>query len=143
MSANILNDVLEKFDFFPRALPTFNIKGRDAVPSSIGGLLSLVLTMILSIYGIAKLNTLINRSAPIVANYTDQGAVSEYERLNLLDAGLTFAFGIEGFIDKELKNDPRYVRMLTRLYRFNDEGDVEETFVPHHICTPEDYKKLI
>ena len=33
------------------------------------------------------------------------------------NAGKHFAFGVEGFFDKELKDDPRYVKMLVRLFQ--------------------------
>ena len=34
--------------------------------------------------------------------------------VNLKDSGLRFAFGIEGYLDSELKNDNRFVKSMVR-----------------------------
>ena len=60
------------------------------------------------------------------------------EKINLRDKGKNFAFGIEGFQDKELKDDPRYVKMLIRLLKVTD-GVRSETIIPHRKCLTEDW----
>ena len=117
-----MNKVIEGFDCFPRPLPSFNIHGNQQIPSFVGGLLSMALAMILTVYALTKLNILIARSAPIMASYIDRNAVPADEKLNFADGQLTFAFGIEGFIDGEFKDDPRYVKMFARLYGFDENG---------------------
>ena len=51
------------------------------------------------------------------------------------------AFGIEGFLDKELKNDPRYVKNMVRLYRKID-GVESQTILPFHLCTDDDLNEF-
>ena len=65
------------------------------------------------------------------------GAIDPEEKFNFRDNGLKFAFGIEGFIDKELKEDPRYVKFFARLYGYKD-GSKYEKFIPVHHCTSEE-----
>ena len=73
--------------------------------------------------------------------YTDRGAVTNSESLNLRDAGLSFAFGLEGFNDKELKDDPRFVKMFVRQFGRLD-GKKYEKILPHRKCRLEDYEEF-
>ena len=54
------------------------------------------------------------------------------------DINFRVAFAFEGFIDEELKNDPRYVRYIFRLQGKKDDKYFER-ILPHHVCTAEDY----
>jgi len=56
---------------------------------------------------------------------------------NFRDNGLKFAFGAEGFIDRTLKDDPRYVKTFARLYGHR-EGKLFEQLIPMHYCTEQD-----
>ena len=51
------------------------------------------------------------------------------------------AFTIEGFLDKETKLDPRYVKSFTRLYWLRD-GELGQTMLKHHQCTPEEFARF-
>ena len=102
----------------------------------------MVLAMVLTVYALTKLNILVARSAPIMASYIDRNAVPADEKLNFARDQLTFAFGIEGFLDGEFKDDPRYVKTFARLYGFDENGETYEKFLPHHVCTKEDYDQF-
>ena len=52
---------------------------------------------------------------------------------------MQFAFGVEGFIDKQLKDDPRFVKGLLRLFG-NRDGIGYERLLPYHKCTDEDWQ---
>ena len=52
---------------------------------------------------------------------------------------MRFAWTFEGYSDKELKNDPRYVKQLIRMSGRKD-GKSKETILPYHMCTEEDFK---
>ena len=58
--------------------------------------------------------------------------------MNFMQSKIRFAFGIEGFLDKELKNDPRYVKSFARMYGRKD-GKNYEKFIDFHVCTDDDY----
>ena len=51
------------------------------------------------------------------------------------------AFSFEGYYDKELKNDPRYVKVLARI-RTQTNGEVTEKVLNFHLCTIEDYNEF-
>ena len=54
---------------------------------------------------------------------------------------MRFAWTFEGYSDKELKNDPRYVKFLMRLSG-RQNGESKETIIDHHMCTEEDFKEF-
>ena len=47
------------------------------------------------------------------------------------------AFGVEGFIDGETKDDPAYVKYLVRMYG-KREGVRYERILDYHVCTAEE-----
>lgn len=52
---------------------------------------------------------------------------------------MRFAFGVEGFLDKKLKNDTSYVKSFARLFGHRN-GHEYEKLIPFHICSDEDYQ---
>ena len=59
-----------------------------------------------------------------------------FTRLDLTEAKFNIAFAIEGYIDGQLKNDPRYVKYMARIFTKTNGVD-GETIVPFDFCTPE------
>ena len=53
------------------------------------------------------------------------------------DAGFRFAWAFEGSWDKELKNDPRFVKTYARAAGKRD-GKSFVKLLDYHICTEED-----
>ena len=52
---------------------------------------------------------------------------------------MRFAWTFEGYIDHELKNDPRYVKTIVRTFG-RDDGETTERIMDFHECTDEDLK---
>ena len=52
---------------------------------------------------------------------------------------MRFAFGIEGFLDKQPKDDPRYVKGFAR-FMGNKDGEGYEKLIPYHKCTKDDFE---
>ena len=63
------------------------------------------------------------------------------DRLNFNDIKFRFAFTIEGYLDREMKNDPRYVKYLVRIFGIKD-GVEYQTFIPYHKCTDADWAQF-
>ena len=76
-----------------------------------------------------------------MSTYTEQNFFDSSNVLNLKDSDIRFAFGIEGFLDKKLKNDPRYVKTLFRLWGKRG-GEPYEKIMPYHKCTAEDFDQF-
>lgn len=94
--------------------------------------------LLMLIYATLKFDHLVNRKNPTINSYNERGAIETTEKTNFFDKGLHFAFGVEGFLDKELKEDPHYVKMLVRLMRHVD-GEEQDTILPYRKCRPEDW----
>ena len=113
------------------------MRGRESIPSYLGAFLSFGIAMVMLVYASIKFSHLMMKHNPTIASFTVEGDIDPEDRFNFRDNGLKFAFGIEGFIDQELKEDPRYVKFFARLYGFKD-GEIYEKFIPVHHCTSEE-----
>ena len=52
---------------------------------------------------------------------------------NFQEKSIHFAFGIEGFLDKEQKNDTKYIKSFARIYGYKD-GEIYEHMIPFYPC---------
>ena len=77
----------------------------------------------------------------MLAQIDKPGYIEETASLNLRDAGLQFAFHIEGMNPRYTKNDPRYIKMITRIFGRQNGERYEKVFQPH-ICTEADLKNF-
>ena len=50
---------------------------------------------------------------------------------------MRLAFGVEGYLDKETKNDPSYIKYLVRTWGKKD-GLAYESILDYHVCTAEE-----
>ena len=89
------------------------------------------------LYAGIKLTTLLNRENPNVSTFTEEFVLNSEDKLNLKEAGMRFAWTFEGYSDKKLKNDPRYVKQLVRMSG-RAEGKSVETILDYHACTWDD-----
>lgn len=55
---------------------------------------------------------------------------------------MRFAVGFEGYLDHQLKNDTRYVRVLARIVGIDSDGAKYDKLLQYHVCTKEDYDKF-
>ena len=60
---------------------------------------------------------------------------------DLVENDFKIAFAIQGFQTKDLKDDPRYVKWIFRIYGKKDEVEYEE-ILPYHKCTESDYAQF-
>ena len=62
------------------------------------------------------------------------------------DASMRFAFSVTTKQSKESRMDPRYVKMITRVYRLDRDKDDRKTkseqIIGHHICTDDDWAQF-
>ena len=133
--------VLDKIDLFQRTIPSFNMRGRTSIASWVGSLLSLLIFCIILIYAALKMVQLLSRANPNVSSYIEQNFFDSSDVINFKEKGIRFAFGIEGFLDKELKQDERYVKKIMRLVGKKD-GLPYERIMPYHKCTEADFEEF-
>ena len=97
--------------------------------------------MIMFLYGSLKADVLVNRVNPTI---TIEEELQEFDEdmthLNLREeTSSRFAFSVRSVNDKVTLLDPRYVKIITRLYRKNSDGSMSEQIIGHHACTDEDW----
>ena len=97
--------------------------------------------MIMFLYGSLKFNILANRVNPTISFAEElQEFDDEMTHLNLReDTSTRFAFSVRTVNDKETRLDPRYVKMITRLYMKDSDGNESEQMIGHHACTDDDW----
>ena len=90
-------------------------------------------------YSIFKLDLLLSRRNPNISSFTEESIFTSEDRLDLHSSGLRFAWAIEGYIDKTLKNDTQYVKTIIRM-EGKTSGKRYEKLLDYHICTEDDFK---
>ena len=80
---NIVTSTLSRFDIFGVRLPTLNIGGQDRMRTSCGGRLTLIIMLITILFGIWKIQQMLQRANPSVSVlHLEQNENDAYE-LNL------------------------------------------------------------
>ena len=136
-----IGSALSKFDGFGSDLPTFNLKGETNVQTCSGGVLTLLITLVTLAYAAIKSVHLASKKNPQVTEFTEEGFFESSDVLNLSDVGFLMAFSVEGSVDGEMKDDPRYVKYVVRLIG-KKEGVKQEKFIPYHKCTANDWAQF-
>ena len=77
-----------------------------------------------------------------VASWVERGIVDSSEVINLRDANINVAFGVEGVFDEELKDNKDYVRVITWLGYHKKDGSWGDIIVPNRRCTDDDFAKF-
>ena len=109
-----IRNCLSSIDIFQTSVPTFNIRGKTKISSPTGSIFSIILPLVVLFYGANKLKDLMERRNPTISSFIEEGGVTKNDRRKLNDIGIRFAFGIEGHMDKQFKDDPAYVKWLVR-----------------------------
>ena len=132
---------IERLDIFGVSLPMFNIKGETQVFTKTGGVLSLFVLMTWLSYGALKLTQLYKKHNPFISEITERNFFDIETKLDLNEIKFRMAFSVEGFLDKEVKDDPRYVKYIVRMVGKRNNVGVQE-MIPFHKCTDDDWNKF-
>ena len=82
---------------------------------------------------------LMKKHNPLVSQVLDKDIFTFEDKLALADIDFRIAFTFEGYLSREIKNDPRYVKYLVRIFGIH-EGEEYEHILPYHLCTDEDWE---
>ena len=120
---------------------SFNIGGKTVIKTKCGGIITCLIIALMAAYAAMKFSHLLERHNPNLSQYTETNIFDDNDRLNLNEINFRLAFSIEGYLDKEMKNDPRYVKYLVRLFG-RKEGVAYEQFIPYHECAQADWDQF-
>ena len=129
---------------FKEPVPGFNIAGKVGAGSLVGSLSSLFIIIIMALYGLIKIEHLLNKHSPTITGLVEpqefdeqMSPVSIYD-----DTGMHFAYSIMSTGYTKSKLDPRYVKIITRVYTSFANGTATERLIGHHPCTEDDWAKF-
>ena len=96
-------------------LPAFNIKGDEKVSTIPGGFITIVLYVIVLLYGLLRFLHLATKHNPNISTYYSEDGMSNGNVLNLNERGFRIAVSMESYLGKKQLNDPKYVKYIFRL----------------------------
>ena len=82
-----------------------------------------------------------SRANPLVSSFLKKNVFESDHALNFDDNNIRFAFAVEGYFDKELKDDTRFVKGFARIKGLKDGKSYEKLF-PYHKCTENNYAEF-
>ena len=87
-------------DLFQAQVPAFQFKDSGQVSSIFGLVFSLCIFLVMLVYASVKFNQLMTYHNPNLAQIDKPGAMDEAENFNFREAGLQFAFTVEGMYSR-------------------------------------------
>ena len=97
--------------------------------------------MLVLFYASIKLVHLVTRHNPDIAQHRVNYFYGPDKIVDLKESNVRFAFNIEGFLDGETKNDPRYVKYIARNYGKKN-GVLFEHLYEIHICSENELNEI-
>ena len=101
----------------------------------------MMIAIVTLIYALSKAHHVQQVNGQTISMYeVEQEYKSKDNPLNLNDRNIRMAFRfVEGLYPYNAYNDPQYVRPMSRIVQWDQEGDLQEKILPIHECTDEDY----
>ena len=131
-----------KFDLFDQlGIPGFNLKGVESIATPAGGFCSVILIILMVMFGWHKAVMLYNRLNPVVNEVTMPDAIDEEEVINLGESEFRFTFSIEKGFATQTMNDSAFMKWRVRHYGIKD-GVKFQNMLPVHKCTEDDMSQF-
>lgn len=99
-------NALKSIDQFKKPLPGFNIGGENSFGTMEGGIFTIVLFFMLTVYGIHKFSVLLSKRNPNLTQLLLEGENDPMEGTYFLNDGFKIAFAVENYHTKEGKDAP-------------------------------------
>lgn len=130
---------MRRMDMFLTPLPNFNLNGRQALRTPVGGAVTSVIFYTIIMYAALKLTHLLDRHNPNINSYTNRNAFEYSDEFEMGSQGFRMAFGVERHKTREVLDDPRYVKWYAAAIDWDDAKGRQVKEIPMHPCTKEDY----
>ena len=138
-----LPKMLIEADMFPAPIPQFNSRGKDAIKTYWGGLISLIINYLFFLFSMIKFEHLVTRHNPSIVEYLETDALDAMDEYNPgEDEGFMIAVGLVRFETGEPLNDPRYLKWVNMHYSVEGGVYIPLQTTSMHPCTEEDYKRF-
>ena len=70
-------------------------------------------------YGLSTLLDLVDKQNPTINQYLKASSYGPNDELDFQEFKFKFAVGVEGYLDREPRHDPRYIKWMARVYYFD------------------------
>ena len=111
-----ISNMFRQVDHFSKEIPSFNLKGETNVTTLLGSIFTTLIVLVTLSYSLMKFEKVMTGRNADVTVFTELGHISADEKVNLNDISFRMAFVVEGFVDRERKADPRYVKYIARIW---------------------------
>ena len=82
-------------DIFRQAIPSFGLKGKSTISTSLGGAMTLICSVVVLIYAASKMTLLQAVKGQTISLFYDDHATSPENQLNLNERNFRIAFSFE------------------------------------------------
>lgn len=120
--------------FLEPIYPSFISRGETQVRTVTGGILTALLAVVFIGYALIKLTHLLDKKNPLIAETKETNFYDFNTRINLNEIDFKMAFTVEGYQDKKIKDDPRYVKFIARMY-YRIDGVKSYKLLDVHKCS--------
>ena len=111
---------LHRMDTYPATVPQFNLHGKTAVRTGLGGLVSILAIYSTFIFAVHKLQSMLIRKNPLITTNKQENAVEASEVLETASDDFMMAFALRSFNENRSLSDPYYVKWVARLWTVVD-----------------------
>ena len=136
-----IGNVVRGLDYYAKDIPAFNISGERHVSTICGGIVTIVLVYTILAYSLLKGEHYLSRKIAAIRETVEPNAYKMTDTITFNEMNFRIAFSVTGYLDKEVKNDSRYVKWIVRHRGYND-GVLFETLLGIHRCTDDDYAEF-
>ena len=127
---------------FGASLPSFNVQGELKVKTTIGALVSFSIMSLTFLFALLKFQHMSEFRNPSITTFEEEIEASKENNFSLTSGGFMIAFGMNSYIDGQVKNDERYVKWIARYEVVDLDGNVTWRYFPVRKCNNEDYERL-
>lgn len=129
--------IIARMDRFPRRVAV-NFDRRTEVQTSFGVLTTVLVYSVILAYAMRKGQILINRENPDVSLFTNEGAFSPEQSLELEKVGLNLAFTVIDYKTQQILDDPAMVHWVVQLQTYMDLEMTASVNLRTHKCNETD-----
>ena len=137
-----IQGALHTLDHYGRSLPVFNLRGQTKIHTYCGSLTSLSVYIIMLLFAVIKFNHLVAKHNPNIAQVLQKNTYDENDRFVPVDENFMLAFTLEDYLTGEVKDDPRYIKLIARIATQTG-GESNDFEIGFHKCTEEDYASFM
>ena len=76
----------------------------------------MIVVLVWLTYASLKSSHMLSKQNPMISEIRERNFFDYQTKLDLTQINFKMAFSVEGYLDYELKDDPRYVKYIVRIY---------------------------